>query len=311
VDALDVRIVRTMGIRPYERWPKSPDVLKPAHIARTLGVTVDTVKDRIRRMEAAGVIAGYQVMPNLRHLGLTGAAFLFRVPAMEAKDRVVDEAQTTEGLLELHDFQGPAMCVDLVYSSPEALQGRLDALAKSTGDAAPLKFYDRDMPPAPRPLTRLDWRILRAMRGRARAPLADIAAEVGVSARTAKRHHDRMAAEGAFFTYPLLDPSKAPGMVMFELLFWLRADAGRGTANRILKAFDDRQVYSYVPASPPLGSFDLLLFADSVAQVDALRRQGEAIEGVARCEAWMFRGFHDRSAWLDRAIEERAEASLP
>jgi hypothetical protein len=67
-------------------------------------------------------------------------------------------------------------------------------------------------------------------------------------------------------------------------------------------------VYGYAPASPQLGHFDLLLFADAVGHVEELRRQGEAIEGVARCEAWLFRGFHDHSAWLDAAIAARAEA---
>lgn len=45
-----------------------------------------------------------------------------------------------------------------------------------------------------------------------------------------------------------------------------------------------------------------------MAQVEALRRQGETVEGFARCEAWMFRGFYNHTAWLDGAIAERAEA---
>jgi len=47
VDALDVGILRAMGVRPYERTPKPLDALQPARIARVTGSSVNTVKDRI------------------------------------------------------------------------------------------------------------------------------------------------------------------------------------------------------------------------------------------------------------------------
>ncbi len=55
MDALDVAIIRAMGIRPYERVPKPLDALRPARLARATHASVNTVKERIAAMTWAGV----------------------------------------------------------------------------------------------------------------------------------------------------------------------------------------------------------------------------------------------------------------
>ena len=46
MDALDIRIVRTMGIQPYGRSPKTLEALRPSVIAKELGVSAERVRDR-------------------------------------------------------------------------------------------------------------------------------------------------------------------------------------------------------------------------------------------------------------------------
>lgn len=309
MDELDVRIVRAMGTRPYERRPKDPEALKPARIAEALGTSVNTIKARIARMEEAGVIAGYKLWPNLRHLGLAGEAYYFRSPLDEEKEAALKEIATLQGLIEVHDFLGRGFCVDFTHDRPADLDGKLGALSKSTGDQRPLKFYEREMPPVERRLTQLDWRILRALRWNATRPLDDVADDVGVTGRTVRSRYARMAQEGSFFSVPMFDASKAEGLFLFEMLFHLDPAAFQETTRAILKEYNGSHVYAYVPSSPQLGHFDVLLFARSTAQVDELRQRGAAIPGVERAEAWLFRGLHDHSRWLDDAIDERIRAA--
>lgn len=308
MDALDVGIIRAMGFRPYERKPKDPASLRPPYIARTVGASVNTVKDRIARMEASGVIAGYQIFPNMRHMGLSASAFYFRVGEEDDKDAVVAQIERLGGLMEVHDFLGTGLCTDFAYRDGEELGSKLDFLGNFARGGKPLRFYDRDMPTVERQLVPLDWRILKALRGNPKRPLHEVARELGVATRTVKRHHDRMAQEGTFFVVPIVDPSKAAGLFMFELLFFLKPGAGTAGMRAIRSAFSDRAVYGYVPSSPELGSFDLVLVGKSLSDVEALRRKGADLAGVRRVEAWFFRGFHDRSGWMDDAIQERIEA---
>lgn len=299
-----------MGIRPYERTPKPMDALQPARIARVTGFSVNTVKDRIARMTSLGVIAGYQAVPNLRHLGVQGEAYYVRFASDAAKDKALPQILAVEGLLELHDFLGQGACADFVFRDDAELQRTLSTLAAGSQEGPPRRFYSREMPEVTRELTPLDWRILQALRANPRATPADLAPHVGVSTRTVKRHLTRMAAEGSVFLVPAIDPSKADGLFLFELLVYLRQGSGPRPMAKLKAAFSAEHVYAYVPASAELGNFDLILFARTSSEVEALRRRAEEVEGVLRAEAWLFRAFRGFPAWLDAAIETKAQEAL-
>ena len=311
MDEVDVHILRAMGIRPYASRPKDPDALKASRIAEVVGASLNTIKTRIARMEASGVIAGYKLVPNLRHLGLTGAAYYFASPADSEKEPAIEGIGARPGGLELHDFLGGGFCVDFTYTDQEQLDGTLRELTALTGEPAPIKFYDRDMPPVDRALTGLDWRILGALRMAATRSLDDVAAELGVTGRTVRKRYARMAQEGSFFSVPMLDASKAEGLFLFELLLYLEDGALERVKAALLPELRDSYVYAYVPASPELGHLDVLLFARSTGQVEELRALAEGCPGVERADAWFFRGLHDHSAWMDAAIEARIAQAAP
>ncbi|HLE96798.1 MAG TPA: winged helix-turn-helix transcriptional regulator [Candidatus Thermoplasmatota archaeon] len=309
MDALDVRILRVMGVRPYDRRPKDPEVLKPPHIARELGLSVNTVKERIARMEADGVIAAYQIVPNFRHLGLAAYAHKFRADPSR-KDAAVRAAAALDGILEVHDFIGPSLCVDFAHRGDADRLAKIRTLAEATGDMEGVRYYERAMPPVSRELSTLDWRILQALRWRANRPLAEVADELGVALRTVRRHFDRMASEGSFFVTPLVDPGKASGLFLFDLICDLAPLGKREAIRTLIRTFDDRHVYAFEPAPESTAGFDMLLFARTSAEVEAVRREAAAVPGVVRAEANLFRAFLDESRWLDAAIAARVVPRL-
>lgn len=309
MDALDIGIIRTMGFRPYEARARDPKGLRAPHVARAVKASVNTVKDRIARLESAGVIAGYQLFPNLRHLGLAASAFYFRIGEEDDKDRVVANVERLGGLMEVHDFLGTGICADFAFRDEGDLEAKLGVLSGMARDGRTVRFYDRDMPKVDRELIALDWQILIALRGNPKRPLHEVGKELGVATRTVKRRYDRMAKEGSFFVVPIVDPSKAHGLFLFELLFYLSPGAGRKTMSDILQAFNERAVYGYVPSSAELGNFDLVLVGSSLADVERLRQQGTMLPQVQRVESWFFRGFYDHSRWLDDAMRARMEST--
>ena len=309
MDPLDLKIIRTMGVRPYGPKPSDPDALSFANVAKAIGVEPETVRARLAKMEETGFLRCYQVYPNLQHLGLLGSAYLFRVADDDKKAAAIAKAELVDGLTEVHNFLGAEMCLDMAYRSPAELSRKLKLLREITEDRAPERFYDRVMPKVERPLTRLDWQILKALRNRARRPLGEVAEEVGASVKTVRRRHARMAADGSFFAVPSVDASRAPGVIMYELLFYTAPDAGRAVGQRILELLRDRYLYHYVPASESLGNFDVLLAAQSSGEIEDMRRAGAKVPGVVKVSALVFRGWAEHSAWLDAAIDERAKAA--
>lgn len=311
MDTLDVRILRTMGTVPYGPRPKDPDAFKSSHIARQVGTTARTVRARCRVMEEEGVIVGYQVLPNLDHLGLTAEGHFFVVADETDKDQAIDAAIELPRMMAVHDFLGEGVCFEFAFADPDERVETLETLSLLTGDHDPRRFYDGVMPEVDRDLSNLDWRILASLRWEATKRLREVAEEVGVTRRTVKRHYDRMAQEGSFVPVALMNPNRATELLLFELLFYLEPGHDRATVETILDAYRDHYLFSYVPASEDLGHFDVEMFAESPAEITQLRRIGEELPGVERVEAWLFRRFEDHSDWLDDAIAERVEVTRP
>ena len=110
------------------------------------------------------------------------------------------------------------------------------------------------------------------------------------------------------FIGPAVDPSKAPGTVLFELLFYTTPQADASTPQRVLRTYEDRYLYHYVPASTTLGNFDVLLAADSTGDIEAMRQRGRLIPGIAKVSALVFRGWSEFTEWIDAAVKERLES---
>ncbi len=309
MDSLDVKIIRTMGLRPYGQAPQDLDHLKPSFIGAQLGVEPETVKARLARMEDAGFIRFYQMYPNFQHLGLRASAYLFSVPDEDRKAEAIRKIEPVDGLVEIHNFLGPEVCVDLSYRNPTELSKKLRLLSEFTGDPAPRPLYDRQMPEVERPLDRFDWRILKALRYHGRRSLSEIAEETQASVRTVRRRFERMAREGSLFIVPAVDAAKAAGIVLYELLFYTHPGAERSSMGRILEAYADRYMYHYVPTSDALGNFDVLLYAESMSEIETMRLRGREVPGVAKVASLVFRGWTEYTDWIDAAITEQARGS--
>lgn len=308
VDALDMRLVRECGTFPFARGARALEVLRTASLAGALGTTRQTVEARLARLEEQGIIAGYPVWPNLRHLGLHWEIRHWRAGARE-RSAALRDLPLRDGVVGVYSFLGGDLCVDLLWRAEEdrdALLGRVAALA---GNMPPLTLYSRQMPPVEGSLTRLDWRILLALRHDARRSLDEVAREVGVSARTVKRHLARMTRERAFDVTAQVALDRARRTIPLAMLVHFTPEGGRRTAAELVRTFDDRCLAAWVPPSPGLGHWDMSLCAESPAEIEEMRASAERVPGVARVELLLYTGARVDAAWLDEQVRERAEGT--
>ena len=307
MDTTDIKILRIMGLRPYSHVPQNTKVFKPSYIAEKIGLDPKTIKIRIKRMEKAGIIHFYQIYPNFRHLNVNGAGYLFRVKDEDRKLKLIKLIENVAGLTEVHNFLGKDLCVDINFHTNNDLSKKLRILSEFIGDAKPTPFYHRHMPTINRKLSLLDWRILKALRYNALRSLDKVAAQLKVSLKTVKRRLDRMAKEGSFFIVPALDLSKAKGLILFELLIYTSQHADNLTIQRILKTTEENYVYHYLPISQTLGNFDMILFAESTAEIGQLRQAVCKIHGVEKADALILQGWSDFTGWIDSAVQEKID----
>lgn len=303
VDALDVAILRAMGVRPYGAFARGTEVWRPARLAEHVGVTEDTVRSRIARMEESGLIAGYRVAPNLPQMGLTGTGYYFEPVGGEAA-RVAHAVINAgiPGVMEVHAFLGRGLCVELASPDDAEAKRRLAAVAGVAGASEPIRFHEWSFPRVRGRLSPLDWRIVRAMRANGRRPLPEVADELGVSARTVKRRFERMAEQGSVFCVPLVDLSKAAGILLVELLVHLRPGAPDVVLDEVVADLAGNVLHVGRPIDPAMGNGDIILSAESPARVESLRERVASRPGVARADAMLVTAIEERATWMDETL---------
>ncbi len=304
MDALDLRILRTMGLRPFANWPPRPGGLKASEAAEVLDENVDLVRDRIRRMEESGLIQGYRVFPNMRLFGLQLASHHFTADP-EEKRGVLDRLSAVDGVVGVYDYVSQDVCVDLSYRNAEQRDRRLSLIADLIqAEEGPFGFYERDFPDVDRELSPLDWRIVAAVRDRARRPLSEIADDVGVTPKTIRKRLGRLREEGSIDVYVDLDLTKAAGVVTFGFAFWFPPADHDEIVNRLLKLYDDYYLAAWKPPPNGLGTFDMDLFANSLAEMRELEDQATRVPGVDRVACLVPKGGFYNEDWIDELIQE-------
>jgi DNA-binding Lrp family transcriptional regulator len=311
VDPLDLQLMRRIGVAPFLVWPHPPASIRPAALAKALGVSTDTVKRRLAAMAKAGVFHGTQVFPNPRHLGLRTASFHFRMGS--ARGRVpAEEVAAVPGVLGVFDMVGGDRCLDVAFADDADRRDLCDRLAKRLGVPAS-HFVDFPTPAPQMELTPMDWRILHALRRKPGTTTEAAARSLGLSPRTVKRRFDRMAAAGALDVIGLFDPGAMTGHLLVDLLFHFRPGSGPQDAALVVNAFRNRWVAQWTPPDRELGHLALVLVAGSARELEDLRREGESLACVERCEALVVEAAREDWGWVDAQIAARAsiEATAP
>ena len=127
MDTTDLKILAMLDAdarRPY------------AEIARELSVSQPTVSDRIRRLEARGILQGAMLRVDHARLGYQVSAFV-RLRAKAAHKRSLEEtARAIPQVIEMHSVTGDdCMVARVIARSMEELAGilqRLTVLAESS-----------------------------------------------------------------------------------------------------------------------------------------------------------------------------------
>lgn len=185
-----------------------------SEIANRLGIDEETVRNRLRRMREGGFLLGWRLFPNPQLMDRESVFLYMSLKRSESSDEAIRRLSACEGVVTITKLLGNNLLVmvldDRDHRSVEEIENL--AIHESTVKAPGMKLPDTSFR-----MTSLDWRIVAGMGRNAELPVAAIAAELGISARTVKNRLNRMMDSSAIFIMPLTDVRKTVG-VAYQLI---------------------------------------------------------------------------------------------
>ena len=253
-------------------------------IAKRLGISRQAVHHRMQALTKIGVFKRMRAAISLHYLDAVVVA-IWGKSRTESVEETLDSLGESEftgfvrvaggndlivlgGLRNVSELDGYVEFVKRVAEMPEPTVGIL-----SYGDGINPDYYDGGKRKQNyRDLSRLDLKIIASLQDDARKPIAKIAHEVGVSAKTVRRHLDIMRAEGSMdFDQPL---DLTSGEDMFTMMFVnLRSGADKVKVARRLLSKDPVHVIYFRSFSNLPNFLFGLLSSDKMSEIRRLLRE--------------------------------------
>lgn len=308
VDRTDIQIFCEMGYKnlDYATRSRRPS---PRRIGRRLNLHERTIRRRVRKMEKEGFIESYESLPNFEAVGLP----LSCVCSFRASDLVIKHESMknlrgqAEGVIEVVDYVGDRVVVNVAAANEHEARARFADIAGPLQATQSTPFPPRPFPACQRSPSRLDWRLIQAMRYDALRPTDMIAEDVGITSRMAEYRMGKLLASRALLVRAILNPRNPDGVIFYSVFLGLEEGHADWVKRELSAKYRDRiwSVFS-------LPGFEVVfnLFATSVLEADDDLLAALSLPGVKGGELAFIKGRLEpaKPNWVDRLLEEQVQS---
>jgi DNA-binding Lrp family transcriptional regulator len=307
LDRLDIRIVRELT-QSRTVWPAKPGLIASyRQIARTMGVSPGTVRNRVGQLTRSGVLRGFAVYANLNLLGLRAGSYAVEVSPSLRKSEVLARLARVDGLVFFENFRGSLLGIGIAYAPDQDVGdtlARIDAVAQS-----PRGMFSRvNHPPCSVALTQAEWKLVSRLMAGGFRTYGQLARELRTSVRTLKRRLARLDRSAALLSFPQLDYAAITGVVAAGLLVTFReGPAKEGARGRVRQLLDDWTTF--------VGGWEdfefYRLFLPNVAKATEVGETIRAIPGVGLVRLEFVEGLIDQLHTLKVHVDQHITDAAP
>ena len=162
-------------------------------LADMTDMSISGIHKRIRRLEDDGIIAAYVAQPSVIALKCL-FVLIFGTSDAKSMDSVSKELGQHESIRFVGIAGGKFLYITAYLRDISELQDYGAYVSKTAQISEPtIGIINMPYLTTPEPLTSIDFKILRTLNRDARKPITDIADDIGISAKTVRKHLDRMS----------------------------------------------------------------------------------------------------------------------
>lgn len=244
MDSLDVKLVRELsqGRNVGLVWGD----INPAYseIAHRLGVSRETVRDRLEKMLSSGVLRVFPIQVNPELLGLTMGAVTVDFPKSVSREDLLQKLSLLEGVLLIVSHVGSSVGIIFYYEDEASRRKKVELISRicsaTATDSTPIPYPHCSISPS-----RLDWEIVSALQQDRTAPASRISSGLGISEKTLRRRLKRLVAGWAISTVISTDIDPLRGKVVANLIVHYKSSKLRPAADKGL--LKDLNEYLFFP----------------------------------------------------------------
>lgn len=279
-------------------------------IAERLGLSVQAVHRRIQSLFEEGVIRAFTARISLGHLNAINA-YVFGTPELTSFPEVTKRLGANDSTANAVATSGNGLFLVVLLRNLADLEGYVDFVRKAVSMPSPgvaiegttqfLNAPDRLAGAWTDSLSGLDLRILRSLHRDSRKAVEDVSAEIGVSAKTVKRHLDRMIAEGAVEFGIDFEPASSPGIGAFINLD-LKPGADRGAVRRELAGELGSRLFTITTCSNLPDTLMMMAWSPTNLKHTELVDRIGAHPAAAAVRSHLVQQSHTFETWRDRML---------
>ena len=301
-DDLDIRIIRALASPHSFQW----DVrISLANVAKGLAIDEETVRNRLRRMNEAGFLQGWQLVLNPTMLGREAAMVELGVSDPESKANAISRIRLVEGVTLIDDFYGSKLAVQMLYKNAGTLERQVQLISSLCGWPTP-NSWKLGFPPCTLTPTRTDWQIIQALQKNARGRLSDVSRSLRISTRTVKRHLKHLVEGNAFYLDPVLDLGRVGGV---RCRLWVVCEASKKEAVDQMVLSGLQRIISTHTAPQEYSLF--VVHCANASEMQGISEWVGKLEGVKEVRSNIDVEHIHVQEWLDGEIEKRISMSGP
>lgn len=300
LDDLDVGIIKAIASPRSFQWNVR---ISNANIANGLAVDNETVRKRLKNMNVAGFLQGWQLVLNPILLGRNAAIVELHGKNPESKSHAISQICLLDGVMLIEDFYGNNLAIHILYENEDMLTRQV-ALISSLCDCPTPVWWKLGYPPCELVPTITDWRIIQSLRMDARKKLSCVASELDLSTRTVKRHMNKLIKENALYLDPVLDVSKVGGV---RSRFWITSNTDKKRAVD-MQIFENMERIISTHTMPEKHSL-FIVQCSNASEVQDISHWLEKLDGVKEVRANIEIDHIHINEWLVDEIQKRTSES--
>lgn len=293
---LTVNIMKELSITP-SHWNVKRSY---AEVAKKIGIDEETVRIRTQSLKQSGFLLGWRLMLNANLIDRESHILALELFDVEKKDTTIAQISQMDGVVLIQSFYGKILQVTIFSENEEGHRRQMKEISSITGSRI-FTHWKVKLPRCNHKMKQTDWMIIGALLKNADKKIQEIALELKVSAKTAKRRINMMMGSSAFYLQPMLDLRKVVGALSCQLLVQC-SEANKPMIDGMIISKFERTVFSLTDST---SHSIFTIICVNLAEAQSILREVQKQEGVALAKMEIIEELIYVHDWLAKEIRSR------